>query len=223
MAAPGAPVMPPVRHRQALHRGEVDDGVQDLVQLPRLDLLHDVGVVHDLARVQVQQQADVRLGGLRHDRALVDQPEPLVLHGEADGADLLEVVFHRVRDLLQVRVVVLRDVGDVGAARADGVELVLEELALDLLVPGDDVARVELTVQRVLAVVAVHHGLDEEPRVLLVLVGDGQEVADPLERDLQLVEGIREVALGEHRLCSARGSPCASWRPSRSSARRPAP
>ena len=223
MAAPGAPGDAAGDARQPLHRGEVDDGVQDLVELPGLDLLDHVRVVHDLARVQVQEEPDVGLGGLGHHRALVDQPEPLVLHREADGADLLEVVLHLARDLLQLLVVVLGDVGDVRAARADGVELVLEELALDLLVPGDDVAGVELAVGGILAVVAVHHGLDEQRRVLLVLVRDGQEVADPLQGDLELVEGIREVALRAAWPCSAPRSPCASSRPSRSSAPRPAP
>ena len=115
-----------------LHRREIDDGVEDLVELSRLDLLHDVVRRHDLARVKVQQEPDVGLRGLRHDRALVDQPQPLVFHGEADGADLLEVVLHLARDLLELGVVVLGDVGDVRAARPDGVELVLEVLALDL-------------------------------------------------------------------------------------------
>ena len=73
-----------------LHGAEIDDGVQDLVELPRLDILHDVRVIHDLPRVKVQEQPNVRLRGLCHHGPLVDQPQALVFNGEPDGAGLLE-------------------------------------------------------------------------------------------------------------------------------------
>ena len=86
-AADGRPRCPgdaPGQALHAFHGREVDDGVENLVELPRLDLLHHVRVVDDFPRVQVKQETDVSLGGLGHHRALVYQPQPLVFNGEPD-------------------------------------------------------------------------------------------------------------------------------------------
>jgi hypothetical protein len=137
------------------------------------------------------------LGGLRHHGTLVDQPQLLVLDREPDGPDLLEVLLHRPADLLELRRVRLADLRDLRACASDGVELVLEELALDVTFPGHHVARVELSVRRVPTVVAVHHRLHQQRSVLLVLVGDGEQVADALQAHLELGARICEETRGQ--------------------------
>ena len=72
--------------RQLLHRSEVDDVVEDLVEAPGGDAVDDVLLVDHLARAEVEGEAEVGLGALGDHLTLLDEPELLVLDREADLA-----------------------------------------------------------------------------------------------------------------------------------------
>ena len=164
--------------------------MQDLVELLRFHSGDDISAVHHLAVVQIEQGLNLRLGGLDHHRPLIDQPELLVLDGEADRADLFEVVLHLSADFLQLAEVFLFYGIDLFPCGPDRIESALVEFALKRLLPGNDVAGVEVSAGRVLAVVSINHRLDEQCRVPVVHLVQAEHVADAFQRDLQLVVGI---------------------------------
>ena len=182
---------------QLLHAREIHHRVEDLVEPSRGNRLHDELVRDDLAGVEVEEELQVRLGGLGHDLALLDEPELLVLDREADLADLDVLVLELPRDLLELLEVGGVDRVDVLAGGADLVEALLVILALELALARDDVAGVEGAGGRALAVVAVDHGLDEDGGVAGILLVELDEARYALDGEVELAHGLREEALRE--------------------------
>ena len=84
-----------------LHRIQIQSGMQNLGQSAGLDGVDDVLFVDNAGAVQIQERLDLSLRTLVGNRVLVNDPQLVVLNGEANAPDLLEVFLKLAPNLLE--------------------------------------------------------------------------------------------------------------------------